>query len=64
VVQVGDEVQVKVLEVRPEERRMTLSIRQAQEETGDYGDYEPDPDRVTLGDVYGGMLERGGDDEE
>src|SRR3712207_4864275 len=41
VVQVGDQVEVKVLEVRPEERRLTLSLRQALEERGDYGE-EPD----------------------
>lgn len=63
VVQVGDNVQVKILEIRPEERRMTLSIRQAQEETGDYGDYQPDPERVTLGDVYGDMLQGDRDEE-
>jgi 4-hydroxy-3-methylbut-2-enyl diphosphate reductase len=63
VVQVGDSVQVKILEIRPEERRMTLSIRQAQEETGDYGDYQPDPERVTLGDVYGDMLQGDRDEE-
>lgn len=32
VVQVGDEVNVKVLEVRPEEHRLTLSLRQAFDE--------------------------------
>lgn len=63
VVQVGDSVQVKILEIRPEERRMTLSIRQAMEETGDYGAYEPDPERVTLGDVYGDMLQGSRDEE-
>lgn len=64
VVQVGDNVHVKILEIRPEERRMTLSIRQALEEG--YGEYEPDPDsgRVTLGDVYGGMLDAQDEDEE
>lgn len=57
VVEVGDNVHVKILEIRPDERRMTLSIRQAMEEG--YGEYQPDPEsgRVTLGDVYGGMLE-------
>lgn len=64
VVQVGDNVQVKILEIRPEERRMTLSIRQAMEETGDYGNYEPDADRVTLGDVYGEQLRGGNRDED
>lgn len=66
VVEVGNNVHVKILEVRPEERRMTLSIRQALEEG--YGEYTPDPDsgRVTLGDVYGGMLEgnEGNEDDE
>lgn len=62
VVEVGQNVHVKILEIRPEERRMTLSIRQALEEG--YGEYQPDPDsgRVTLGDVYGDML--GGNEEE
>ena len=57
VVEVGQNVHVKILEIRPDERRMTLSIRQALEEG--YGEYQPDPEsgRVTLGDVYGGMLE-------
>jgi 4-hydroxy-3-methylbut-2-enyl diphosphate reductase len=66
VVQVGDQVEVKILEVRPEERRMTLSLRQAREERGDFEDYKPDPDsgRVTLGDVYGEMLSDNGDDNE
>ena len=43
VVTVGDTVEVKVVEVRADERRMTLSIRQAMEERGDYGEYVPDP---------------------
>jgi 4-hydroxy-3-methylbut-2-enyl diphosphate reductase len=57
VVEVGQNVHVKILEIRPDERRMTLSIRQALEEG--YGEYQPDPEsgRVTLGDVYGGMLD-------
>lgn len=40
VVEVGDQVEVKILEIRPEERRLTLSIARALEERGDYGDYE------------------------
>lgn len=32
VIQVGDEVEVKIIELRPEERRMTLSLRQARQE--------------------------------
>lgn len=66
VVQVGDAVEVKILEIRPEERRMTLSIRQALEERGDYGDYRSDPEsgRVTIGDVYGEMLDNQDEFEE
>jgi len=40
VVDVGDRVEVKILEIRPEERRLTLSIRQAMEDRGEYGDEE------------------------
>lgn len=64
VVQVGDDVQVKIVEIRPEERRLTLSIRQAMEETGDYGDYQPSPDRVTVGDVVGHRLAGRRDEED
>jgi ribosomal protein S1 len=63
VVQVGDHVEVKVLDIRPEERRMTLSLRQAQQqkERREYQDYNrgrpQDEDRVTIGDVVGNLLE-------
>jgi len=66
-VEVNQTVHVKIIEIRAEERRMTLSIRQAMEEG--YGDYEPDPEGVTLGDVYGKLLDGGeapeaGDDDD
>ena len=64
VLTVGDAVEVKVLEIRPEERRMTLSLRQALEEKGDYGDYGGDENRVTLGDVYGDLLNNDVEEEE
>jgi 4-hydroxy-3-methylbut-2-enyl diphosphate reductase len=56
VVQVGDHVEVKIVELRPEERRMTLSIRQALEEK-EYGEYESyqrergGGDQVTIGEM-------------
>jgi len=64
VVQVGDHVEVKVVELRPEERRMTLSIRQALEEK-EYGEYESygrdaTADQVTIGE----MVEFEEEDEE
>ena len=37
VVREGDEVKVKILRIEPERRRLGLSLKQAQEETGAYG---------------------------
>jgi ribosomal protein S1 len=60
VLQVGDHVEVKVLDVRPEERRMTLSLRQAQQqkerrEFQDFNRGRPEEDRVTIGDMVGDL---------
>jgi len=61
---VGQMVEVKVLEVNPEERRMTLSIRQARvererRETEEIMRMqERERPRVTLGDIYGEILEK------
>lgn len=58
VVQVGDHVEVKIVELRTEERRMALSIRQALEEK-EYGEYESyergrrSEESVTIGDMVG-----------
>ena len=63
VVQVGDHVEAKVLDIRPEERRMTLSLRQAQQqkerkELQDYNRGRPqEEDRVTIGDMVGNLLD-------
>lgn len=66
VVSVGEEVEVKVVDLRPEERRMTLSIRQLQQvkereqqrtEVNTYNSYvareEP---KTTIGDLVGDMV--------
>lgn len=58
VVTVGQEVSAKVIDIRPEERRMTLSMRQIQEdkERDDYDSYQSvrvDSTRMTLGDLLG-----------
>jgi len=64
VLQVGDHVEAKVLDIRPEERRMTLSLRQAQQqkERRELQEYErgrpPEEDRVTIGDMVGNLLEQ------
>src|SRR5262249_31428721 len=61
VVQVGDHVEVKILDIRPEERRMTLSLRQAQgnKDRRQYQEYQRGQreDRVTIGDMVGDVLE-------
>ena len=70
VVQVGDHVEAKVLDIRPEERRMTLSLRQAQQqkerrELQDYNRGRPqEEDKVTIGDMVGNLLEEGPEEIE
>jgi small subunit ribosomal protein S1 len=61
VVSVGQTVEAKVVNIRPGERRLTLSLRlveQAKErrELKDYMDRQRDSSRVTIGDLFGGML--------
>jgi len=59
VVRVGEEVEVKVIDISPEERRMTLSKRQAEpmpeperpKEREHGRQSRRDPDRITIGDV-------------
>jgi ribosomal protein S1 len=70
VLQVGDHVEVKVLDVRAEERRMTLSLRQAQaaKEQREFQDYNRgrprEDDRVTIGDMVGNVLDGPEEEEE
>lgn len=67
VVSAGQEVEVKVIDLRPEERRMTLSLRQLQpaperpprEEQPDFRSYQQSgrgESRTTIGDLIGGQL--------
>jgi len=64
-VSVGDQVEVKIIDIRPEERRMTLSIRQTQEnkEEQAYESYRTSSSsgkasqRMTLGDLIGDKLQ-------
>ncbi|MFQ6131629.1 MAG: 30S ribosomal protein S1, partial [Armatimonadota bacterium] len=62
VVQAGDEMQVKILNIRLEERRMTLSRVQAmqQAEREEYQKYMRGQrsERPTLGDMFGEQLEQ------
>ncbi|MBP6965263.1 MAG: 30S ribosomal protein S1 [Armatimonadetes bacterium] len=65
IVSVGETVQAKVIDIKPEERRMTLSIRQIREdkEREEYDSYRhssrsssQDSGRMTLGDLVGSQL--------
>ncbi|NLC57706.1 MAG: 30S ribosomal protein S1 [Armatimonadetes bacterium] len=62
VLSTGDEVTVKVINVRPEERRISLSLRQMQveEERREYREFQrgrgsSPADRTTIGDVVGDL---------
>lgn len=65
VVSVGQEVEVKVIDVRPDERRMTLSLRQLQQQQPherrersepSYNSYIREEPRTTIGDLVGDMI--------
>lgn len=74
VVNPGDEVEARVIEMKPEERKLTLSIRRIQEEAQkaagaaareqEYREFREfskkrrEPERVTLGDVFGEQFAR------
>ncbi|MGG2066393.1 MULTISPECIES: 30S ribosomal protein S1 [unclassified Bacillus (in: firmicutes)] len=63
VLEIGQGVKVKVLEVHSEEKRISLSIKEALEEnnvTEDYSKYEPSSDSATfqLGDIIGEQLKK------
>lgn len=61
VLSVGDEVTVKVIAIRPDERRITLSLRQMQqeEERREFREFtrgrQAPADRTTIGDVVGDL---------
>jgi 4-hydroxy-3-methylbut-2-enyl diphosphate reductase len=66
VVKPGQEITAKVLRVKPEERRISLSMREADErpakrerpERAPKEEKAPaEPDRLTLGDVFGQQLQ-------
>jgi 4-hydroxy-3-methylbut-2-enyl diphosphate reductase len=61
VVSVGETVEAKVIDIRPEERRMTLSVRQIHEdrERREYDSYQASRSNgnLTLGDLVGEKLQ-------
>lgn len=72
VVTVGQEVEIKVVDLRPDERRMTLSLRQLQQqqerdrdraEMSSYS-YTREEPRTTIGDLVGDMMMREARDQK
>ncbi len=61
VLKVGQEVEAKVINIRPRERRLTLSLRQVaqareRQELKDYLERQKEGGRVTIGDLVGDQL--------
>lgn len=74
VLEEGQEIEVKVLDVKPEENRLSLSIKALQEKTNDtpvkektiekYEAPEDDDSKFTLGDLLGDQLKELQDQDE
>jgi 4-hydroxy-3-methylbut-2-enyl diphosphate reductase len=69
LVQVGQTVRVKILSIRPAERRMMLSLRQVEQETErrEYQEYlarQQQAGRITIGDLVGDAFARAGQQAE
>ncbi|AQS53049.1 hypothetical protein BW727_100656 [Jeotgalibaca dankookensis] len=74
VLEEGQEIEVKVLDVKPEENRLSLSIKALQEKTNDtpvkektiekYEASEDDDSKFTLGDLLGDQLKELQDQDE
>ena len=55
VLEIGQMVKVKVLDVNKEDKRISLSIKDAIERSNEYMQYN-DNDDVTLGDLFKGLF--------
>lgn len=56
VLEVGQMVKVKVLDVNKENKRISLSIKDAVERSNEYLQYNDNDDDVTLGDLFKGLF--------
>jgi len=61
VLSAGEQVDVKIVNIRPSERRMTLSLRQFEQarerqQLKEYMQRQEDDSRVTIGDLFGSVL--------
>ena len=56
VLEVGQMVKVKVLDVNKENKRISLSIKDAVERSNEYLRYNDNDGDVTLGDLFSGLF--------
>jgi 4-hydroxy-3-methylbut-2-enyl diphosphate reductase len=61
VLSAGEKVEVKIVNIRPSERRMTLSLRQFEQakerqQLKEYMQRQEESSRVTIGDLFGSVL--------
>lgn len=56
VLEIGQKVKVKVLDVKKEEKRISLSIKDAVERSTEYLQYNDNDDDVTLGELFKGLF--------
>ena len=56
VLEIGQMVKVKVLDVNKEDKRISLSIKDAVERSNEYLQYNDTDDDVTLGDLFKGLF--------
>jgi len=66
VLQEGDEVEVKILDLRPEDKRISLSIKEAQYQATVQNQTSTDGEdarNVKLGDVFGDLFDKEGEEE-
>lgn len=55
VLNVGQKVKVKVLDINKEDRKLSLSIKEATEKSKEYQEFLNNEDDVTLGEVFGNL---------
>ena len=56
VLEIGQKVKVKVLDINKENKRISLSIKDAVERSTEYMQYNDDEEGVTLGELFKGLF--------
>ena len=57
VLEIGQMVKVKVLDVNKENKRIALSIKDAVERSNEYLQYNDNDEDITLGDLFKGLFD-------